>query len=192
MSGIDLVILGIFLISILVGIMRGLIKEALSIVSWVAAIWLAITYNVAAGEWFSQFMNIPNEKFRTWIGFVLVFIVTLFLFSIINFAITKLIVRGPIKATDRVLGIFFGAARAGLIVVAFVIVLRGLGLAESEWWQESSLIPHFVPAADVIEPLVFDSLPESARDEDSLERRLLDQAVENISDSEPAELESQE
>ncbi len=182
MSGFDIVLVGIFIISIVVGIMRGLIKEALSILSWIAAIWLAITFNTVAGDWFAQFVNIPNATFRGWIGFTLVFVVTLFVFAIINFAITKLLVRGPIKATDRVLGIFFGAARAGLIAVALVIVLRGVGMAESQWWQESSLIGYFEPAADLIEPLVFERLPESVSDEESLQRQALDKAVENLSD----------
>lgn len=181
MTGFDIVIAGIFLISIVVGIMRGLIKEALSILSWIAAIWLAITFKAVAGDWFSQFINIPNATFRGWIGFALVFVITLFVFAMINFVITKVLVRGPIKGTDRVLGVFFGAARAGLIMVAVVIVLRGLGLNDAQWWTESRLVGFFLPAADAIEPLIFETLPESASDESSLERRVLDQAVDQLS-----------
>lgn len=186
MSGFDIVIVGIFIISMVVGIMRGLIKEALSITSWILAIWLAATFNAVAGDWFSQYINIPNATFRGWIGFTLVFVATLFVFAIISYAITKLLVRGPIKGTDRFLGIFFGAARAGLIIVAMVIVLRGLGLAESEWWQESNLLGYFVPAADAIEPLVFEKLPEAAKSEDSLQRQVLNRAVENLSQGDDA------
>lgn len=185
MSGVDLVIVGIFIISIIVGIMRGLIKEALSITSWIVAIWLAANLNTSVGDWFSQFVNIPNATFRNWIGFALVFIGTLFVFAIISYAITKLLVRGPIKGTDRFLGIFFGIARAGLIVVALIILLRGLGFAESEWWQDASLVGYFIPAADLIEPMVFEQLPESVRSGESLERQVLDGAMDKISEGEP-------
>jgi membrane protein required for colicin V production len=182
MSGVDIVIIGIFIISIIVGILRGLIKEALSVTSWILAIWLAATFNTAAGDWFSQFVNIPNATFRSWIGFSLVFVGTLFVFALITYVVTKLLVRGPIKGVDRFLGTFFGAARAGLIIVALVILLRGLGFAESEWWEESNLLGYFVPTADFIEPLVFDKLPESVKSTDSLERQVLDRAVENLSE----------
>lgn len=180
MNGFDLIIILIFIISIVIGIMRGLIKEALSIIGWIAAIWLAVTFNTAAGDWFSQYISIPNATFRGWIGFTLVFILTMFVFAVINFAITKMLVRGPIKATDRVLGIAFGAARAGLVVVALLIILRGVGMAESDFWQESKLSGFFLPAADVIEPLVFERLPESVTDESSVQRKILDQSVKDL------------
>ena len=180
MSGFDIVIVGVFVISIVVGIMRGLIKEALSIISWIVAIWLAISLKTMAGDWFAQFINIPNATFRGWIGFTLVFVVTLFVFAVINFVITKLLVRGPIQATDRALGIFFGAARAGLIVVALVIVLRGLGLADSDWWQDSRLVAYFEPAANTLEPLIFEQIPEEVTDQESLQRQVLDQAVDRL------------
>jgi len=185
MSGFDIVIVAIFLISIVVGIMRGLVKEALSIISWIAAIWLAVTFNTQAGEWFAQFVNIPNATFRGWIGFTLVFVGTLFVFAVINFLITKLIVRGPVKTTDRVLGIFFGAARAALIIVAIVIVLRGLGMSDAQWWQDSQLAGYFEPLADVIEPLVFEQLPDEVKDQESLQRKVLNQAVDQLATPEP-------
>lgn len=185
MTGFDIIIVGIFIISIVVGIMRGLIKEAFSLLSWIAAIWLAVTFNIPAGEWFAQFVNIPNATFRGWLGFALIFIGTLFAFSVISYAVTKLLVRGPIKGADRFLGIFFGAARAGLIVVALLIVLRGLGLEESEWWQESKLLQYFLPAADTIEPMIFDNLPDVASDEESLQRRVLNQTIDDLSKPTP-------
>lgn len=181
MSGFDIVIAGIFVISMVVGIMRGLIKEALSIISWIGAIWLAITFKVTAGDWFAQFVNIPNATFRSWLGFALVFVVTLFTFAVVNYLITKLLVRGPIKATDRLLGVLFGGVRAGLIVVALIIVVRGLGMSDADWWNESTLNMYFVPAADIIEPLVFEQLPDSVNDESSIQRRALDKAVEQLS-----------
>jgi len=64
MSGFDWIIAAIFLVSILVGIMRGFIKESLSIISWIVAIWLAFTFCAHAGDFLNQYINIPNLKFR--------------------------------------------------------------------------------------------------------------------------------
>ena len=181
MTVFDIVIVSIFAISIVVGIMRGLVKEALSLMSWIGAIWLALTFNVQAGDWFSQIFTIPNATFRQWVGFALVFVGALFLFSLTRYFIVKLLVRGSIKGTDRFLGIFFGVARAGLIVVALLMLLRGVGMGETQWWQNARLLPYFIPAVDTIEPMVFDNLPESVSDDESLPRQILNQAVDDLS-----------
>lgn len=181
MGGFDIVVIGVFVISIVIGIMRGLIKESLSIASWIVSIWLAATFKVQAGELFAQYVNIPNPTFRIWIGFGLVFVVSLFVFAVINYIVTKLLVRGPIKGTDRFLGIFFGAARAGLIVVAFMILFRGLGFSDAQWWKDSKFIPVLTPVADFIEPMVFDHLPKKEEGEEkTLQDQVIDHAVENF------------
>lgn len=181
MGGFDIVVIGVFVISIVIGIMRGLIKESLSIASWIVSIWLAATFKVQAGELFAQYVTIPNPTFRIWIGFGLVFIVSLFVFAVINYIVTKLLVRGPIKGTDRFLGIFFGAARAALIVVAFMILFRGLGFSDAQWWKDSKFIPVLTPVADFIEPMVFDHLPQKEEgDEKTLQDQVIDHAVENF------------
>lgn len=183
MSGFDLVIIGIFIVSILIGVLRGLIKEALSVTSWIMAIWLASTFNAQVGDWFAQYVSIPNATFRIWIGFCIVFVATLFAFALISFLISKLIVRGPIKGTDRFLGIFFGAARAALIIVAIMMLARGLGRDESDWWKNSQYLPYFLPLADYIEPMVFDNLPDAEETKGRLNQAVMDQAIKNAKSS---------
>ena len=182
MSGFDLLIAGIFLVSVLVGIMRGFIKEALSVTSWIVAIWLGSTFCHEAGDFIAQYFNIPNLTFRVWAGFTLVFVSTLFLFAFITYVITKLLVRGPMKSTDRVLGIASGAARAVLIVAALLMVARGFGMEESDWWQNSKYLPKFLPIADYIEPMIFEQLPESIDQESPLQEQVIDSALNSLSE----------
>jgi len=167
MSGFDWIIAAVFLVSILVGIFRGFIKEFLSIVSWIAAIWLAITFCVEGGEFLAQYIDIPNLKFRTWAGFALIFISTLFLFAIISYIIAKVFVNGAVKGTDRLLGVGFGALRAAAIIVAFVLVGKGLGMESNGWWTSSNLISHFEPIAAYVDEL----LPEEWRTESVLDQK---------------------
>jgi len=165
MTGVDLAIAFIFIVSILVGVIRGFIKEALSIISWIMAIWLGLTFCHEAGELIGQYVNIPAEGFRTWAGFALVFVGTLFVFSMINFAVTKLLVRGPIKGTDRVLGIGFGFARALAIVVLLMIVGRGMGMSNAQWWLDSKGLQRIAPAADYVEHLLPERLQSKVQEE---------------------------
>jgi len=180
MSGFDWIIAAIFLVSILVGVMRGFVKESLSIISWIMAIWLAFTFCAPAGDFLSQFIDIPNQKFRTWAGFALVFIATLFVFAIISFVVTKVFVRGPIKGTDRILGVGFGAVRAAAIVVAVLIVARGLGLESSDWWQNSKQLPRFVPLVNYVEALFPEDWRSQEADEMSLEQKVIQQTLKSL------------
>lgn len=181
MSGFDWIIAAIVLVSVLVGIFRGFIKESLSLISWILAIWLAFTFCVEAGEFLSQYIDIPNQKFRTWAGFALVFVGTLFLFAVISFVLAKLFVRGPIKGIDRVLGIGFGAVRGGAIVVAFLIVARGLGMTNSDWWQNSKYLPYFLPASHYVEGLFPQGWQSDNLKDSGLGGKVLEQGIEQLS-----------
>jgi len=157
MSGFDWIIVAIFVLSIIVGVMRGFIREALSLTSWILAFWLALTFCGQAGDYIGQFISIPAEAFRVSVGFAAVFIITLFVFSIVSFIISKLLVNKAVKGTDRFLGLLFGGVRALGIVVIVMIFARGLGMDNSNWWKNSNFLGHFVPAADYFEQMLPDS-----------------------------------
>ncbi|MEM7358677.1 MAG: CvpA family protein [Pseudomonadota bacterium] len=185
MSGFDFIIAGIFVISVVVGLMRGFIREALSITSWIMAIWLGITFCEPAGDFIAQYVAIPADGFRVSAGFALVFILTLFAFSILSYIITKLLVKGAIKGTDRVLGIGFGVLRAGAIVIAIFLVARGMGMENSDWWKNSKYLPYFESAANYTETLLPSQL-QSSPDRETPED---EEGVEKINEAEdvPAE-----
>jgi membrane protein required for colicin V production len=168
MGGFDWIIALVFLISILIGALRGFAKEALSLGAWIVSIWLAFTFCTEAGEFVHQQFRIPNPTFRDWAGFALVFLGCLIAFELISYLVIKLLIRGPIRGVDHILGIGFGAIRAAAIIVAVVIVGRGFAMEGSSWWQNSRHITHFEVMADSIEPL----FPESWRtqSEDAVEQ----------------------
>ncbi len=179
MGGFDWVIGAIILVSILVGVMRGFIKESMSLISWILAVWLGVTFCVEAGEFISQYVNIPNPKFRMSAGFALVFIGTLFAGAIISYTITKVFVRGPIRGIDRVLGIGFGAVRGAAIVVALLVVARAAGQESAGWWQSSGLVAKFRPFVTYAEELLPESWQTEINEEKSPQDRVVDQILKN-------------
>lgn len=186
MAGFDWIIAAIILISIIISIFRGFIKEAFSLVSWILAIWLGITFCVHAGEFIHQYIEIPTPKFREWAGFAAIFICTLFVFSLLSYVISRLLIRGPIKGVDRVLGIGFGFLRGCAIVVALLMVVRALGMEDSQWWADSKHISHFEPIMDVVEGMLPTSLQREASQASDLEQDVQRQIIENIIESVPA------
>ena len=174
MTGFDWVIIIILVISTVLGVIRGFVREALSILSWIVALWLASTFCAQAGEYITQFVAIPAPAFRVAAGFAAIFVITLFVFSLVSYLLTKLLVRDGVKGTDRVLGLGFGFLRAVAIVALLMVAIKGLGLNNSDWWNKSQLISHFQPVAGYLESV----LPEEWRSDVSSESSIVPDSEE--------------
>lgn len=136
----DFIILGLIGLSILIGLIRGLIKESISLISWAVAITLAMMFV----EPLSQYMTFTQIKFvRSLLAFLLIFVGTIFIGAILNFLISSLIKKTPFKGPDRILGSVFGLFR-GMAFVSVLVLLAGLTpLPETPWWKKSYVISRF-------------------------------------------------
>jgi len=152
MSGLDIILVIIVAISVGVGVKRGLIREAFSIISWVLAFWIGLTSASQVAPLVAQY--VPGVALQSGIAFVLVFVLSLFFLSIVSSFLYKLIAVKAIQGPDRLLGAAFGLLRAILLVAVFIIIARGIELNKSEFWQASRLISYFDPTADLISPLL--------------------------------------
>ena len=146
MNWIDCVILGILFISFLIGLVRGLISEVLSLVIWVAAFWVAWTYGPSLAHYFESSVSLPSA--RVAIGYGLCFIAVLLVGGLIRFMISRLVASTGLGGTDRLFGMLFGLARGVLIVALVVFIVGFTPLANSSMWQESAMMPQFRGAAE--------------------------------------------
>lgn len=145
MIWVDYTIIGIIALSTLIGLIRGLIREALSLIAWVVAFWVAITFAPRVAEFFTAYISAPSMQLAA--AFVSLFVVALILAAIVNYLITRLVDKTGLKGTDHMLGVIFGVAR-GVIVVAILVLLAGATpIPKDQWWQDSLLINQFQPLA---------------------------------------------
>ncbi len=138
---VDWVILGVILLSTVVSLIRGFVKEALSLLSWVAAFVVARLFYAKLAVLLESTISTPSVRYIA--AFVILFVATLILGAMLNHLISAIVKMSGISGTDRVLGMVFGAIRGVVLVVVAIAVLRLTPVTEDPWWKSSQLIPHF-------------------------------------------------
>jgi len=137
MTVIDIVVLAIIGISVVYGVFRGLVREVLALLAWVAAFLLANLLAPDAAKLLPQAM--ASEEIRLLVSFVAVFIVVLVGLSVLAILASKLVKVVGLGPADRVVGGFFGLAR-GLLVVMILVLLAGLtSLPRQPAWRNAAL-----------------------------------------------------
>jgi len=138
---IDYIIVGIIVFSIIVSLLRGFVREVMSLASWIVAFLIASNfYMYLAG----LLTSIESLYIRNGTAIAILFVLSLIVGAIVNYVIGQLVDRTGLSGTDRVLGACFGFLRGVLIVAAILFFLDTFtGSNQTDWWKESKLIPHF-------------------------------------------------
>ena len=154
MGLLDILIIGLILISVLVGLIRGFTKELLSIATWLIATYLAFNFYGPLGSYYSQFIN--NELASNLAAGGTIFIGTVLVLSMISFLITRAVRSSAVKGVDRVLGSFLGVVR-GVLIISFLIVMAStLNIQNRDIWKESQLVEYFEPVASTLNEVLPD------------------------------------
>ncbi len=145
MLTVDYVILGIIVVSTLISIIRGFVKEALSLVGLVLAGFIAYFFSDGFADLFLT--SIPDTTVRGLVAAVILLVLTLIVSGVVNFFAGQLVRRTGLSGTDRFIGVIFGLLRG--VVFVTVIVLIAIQLVTEEklnqivWWRESVVIQNF-------------------------------------------------
>ena len=142
----DLVIAAAVLVSIIVGLARGFVKEAVSVASLLLAVWAAFNIGPHAAslssDWFS------SDAMQLWFGRLLIFVVVLAIGGLVGWGIAKLVRLSVLSGMDRLLGMGFGFCRGVVLVAVFVIGGQYASFDQDDWWRESRFIPYASQVAD--------------------------------------------
>lgn len=136
----------VIVISVVIAFIRGFVKEAMSIISLLLAVWAAFHFGSTAGTLGENWLSSPD--LQAWFGRVLVFIVVLTIGGLLSWGVSKLVRLSVLSGTDRILGMFFGVVRAVIIVALFAMGGQYANFDNDEWWEESVLLPYAEMVAD--------------------------------------------
>lgn len=145
---IDILIAVALIISIGIGIWRGLIKEAISIAALLFAIWAALYFGPSVGDVSRSWIS--SDELQMWFGRILVFAVILSIGGLLSWGISKLVRLSVLSGMDRLLGGLFGVVRGIILVSLLIIGGQFAGFDNDDWWEDSKLIPHLQVVSDWI------------------------------------------
>ena len=156
MTVVDVVLIIVIFLSALFSLIRGFVKEAISLATWIIAIWLAATFTPKLAAVLPA--GIESEAVRQAVGFGVLFVLSLMVGALVNTLVSHMVKKTGLSGADRIFGVLFGILRGGLIIIVFVVIGGMTPLPESGWWQSSVLLQWFESAAIVIQQYIPEDL----------------------------------
>ncbi|HXL97277.1 MAG TPA: CvpA family protein [Steroidobacteraceae bacterium] len=155
MNWIDYLLIALTVISCVVGVLRGLLREVIALVTWVAAVWIAWHYAAVLEPRLGG--ALANEGVRTWAARSILFLAVVLIGTCIGAIVGRVVRLSIFSATDRFFGGIFGFLRGLVMIGLFVMLCHALRLNGEPWWRASTLIPYGERAANVLRGMVGES-----------------------------------
>lgn len=136
MGWVDLTLIAVMLVSTLVGVVRGLVFEVLSLCGWIVAYVCARAFSVYLDPYLP--IGNPGSAINHLVAFALTFLAAIIVWGLLTRLIRALVHASPLNPVDRLLGGVFGALRAVVVMlVAATIVSLSPAAEASPEWQSS-------------------------------------------------------
>jgi membrane protein required for colicin V production len=152
LTGADVLIILVLLASTIFGIVRGFVREAVSLVFWIIAIWAAWKLGPMVEPHLGGVLAEPNVA--PWIGRLVVLVLVLLTGWVVGWLLSYFTRSLGLGAMDRVLGLLFGILRGAVLVGLMIIGGELLNLNHEEWWNRSKLVPFGETVGDWLRAMV--------------------------------------
>lgn len=147
MTLLDLLIFALLAMFTGIGVLRGALRELLSVGIWLLAILCGALFADAVGTWFGHFDDL---ELRRMIAFIVIVMVMLAVLSVGLFVLRMMMPRPTPDLLSRVLGAAIGLGRGAVVVVVMVLLAGLTSLPGKDSWRDAQLVGVFVPAAEQI------------------------------------------
>jgi len=145
-SGIDLAVLAVIVLSAFISFMRGFFREAVSLAMWVMAILITLTFTAQFSTLLPDTIETPAA--RASISAMVLFFGTLAIGTIISWLFQRIVDSASLTKIDRFAGVAFGLGRGCIMIMLLVLAAHLTPAMKQEvWWRESATMPYFEKAA---------------------------------------------
>lgn len=152
MNWVDYLLIALIAFSCVAGVMRGLLREVIGLVTWVAAVWVAWHYADVLAPHLGG--ALANEGVRVWAARTIIFLAIVLIGTCIGAVVGHVVRLSIFSGTDRFFGGLFGFLRGLVMIGLFVMLCHALRLNGEPWWRASTLIPYGERAANVLRGMV--------------------------------------
>jgi len=152
MNWIDYLLLALVAGSCIAGVMRGLLREVISLVTWITAVLVAWNYGGLIEAHLGGALT--NNVMRPWVARALIFVVVVMAGTAIALVVAHLVRLSLFSGVDRALGALFGLLR-GLVMCGLLVMLcQSMRLDVEPSFRESLLVPYAEHAANLLRGMV--------------------------------------
>ena len=156
MIAVDYIILAIIIISAVMGLVRGLLREAVAVITWFLAIVLAWSFATSLEPMLGGVL--VGSPLRIWAARAIIFVGALLLGGAVAVILGHYVRVSMFAGMDKFLGFVFGIVRGIVIVGAFTIAVQALSMDQDPKWKNSRLLPYAIGVADALRGIVGDKL----------------------------------
>lgn len=156
MIAVDYIIIGILILSAIMGLIRGLLREAVSVITWFLAIVLAWSFGSSIEPYLGGVLI--GSPMRIWAARSIIFVLVLLLGSAIGVILGHFIRVSMFAGMDKFLGFIFGLIRGVVVIGAFTIAIQALNMDTDAKWKNSKLMPYAIGVADALRGIVGEKL----------------------------------
>jgi len=157
----DYLLIAIAGLSMVLSLWRGFVREIISLIGLVIAFLTASRISGMAGDFLHDW--IPNATAADIAGFAVVFVAVMVIVGLIGALIRKLVDMADLTATDRTLGVFFGLARALLLIGLFFLIYTSYATTDKPWLEKSRLAPYAIDLSNMLGKAIPAKYPFSRR-----------------------------
>ena len=155
MTPVDYVIVAAAAASALIGAIRGFLREAVSLATWIIALWVAWHHSDAVRPYLGG--ALATEPYGTWAARGLIALGILIAGTLVGILAGQFVRVSLFSGFDRFLGFLFGLLRGAVVIGLAVIVATTLRLDGERWWKQSRLVPYAERFGDAVRIVVGDA-----------------------------------
>lgn len=143
-TGLDFAIAVILFLSALFGLIRGFVKEVISLIAWVAAFYAALKFAPDLDQLLHS--AVPHTMTRYVVSVVIIFVAVVLLGCLVSKIIRSILKLTGFGFFDRLLGIVFGLVRGLVIATIVLVAIQATTYKNAPWVKQSQLAPYYEPA----------------------------------------------